>query len=257
MHNLHGLDAQIALGDALTDDVAHFSAPDLVLANPPFGVKAGSQRALRSDIRYPGANKQLAFLQHIYGTLKDGGRAAVILPDSVLFEDGLGKLIRQELMDCCNLHTIIRLPNGIFAGAGVKTNALFFSKTKNNADDTQSTWFYDLRSNMQPFGKNNSLTMKHFEEFEKLFGTDPFGRSKREEGDKESRWRKLTRRQIVERNYDLNWSWLRDESGHSEDELSDPDEIAAAILRHVQAALDEIQTLNDGLVGTPLADVSE
>lgn len=254
---LHGLNAQIVLGDALTDDVEQFLAPDLVLANPPFGTKAGSQRALRSDIRYPGANKQLAFLQHIYRTLKKGGRAAVVLPDNVLFEEGVGKLVRQELMECCNLHTILRLPNGIFTGAGVKTNVLFFSKPKGDAQGTQSIWFYDLRSNKTPFGKTNALTLKHFEEFEELYGSDPLGRSKRTEDGEDSRWRKQTRKQIAERGDNLNWTWLRDESSDPEDEMTDPDEIAAAIMGHLRAALHEIEALNDALEDTLLAEASE
>ena len=125
---LNGLDAQIIYGDALTDDAKVFESADLILANPPFGTKAGSRRALRADIPYPNANKQLAFLQHIYLSLKHDGRAAVILPDNALFEDGIGKSVRQDLMDRCNLHTILRLPKGIFASAGVKTNVFFFSR---------------------------------------------------------------------------------------------------------------------------------
>lgn len=104
---LHQLDAKIMLGDALTEDAKELSPADLILANPPFGAKAGSARKKRKDIKHITTNKQLAFLQHIYLGLKSGGRAAVVLPDNVLFEDGVGKAIRQELMEKCNLHTIL------------------------------------------------------------------------------------------------------------------------------------------------------
>ena len=127
---LHGLDAKIIYGDALTDDALELDPADLILANPPFGSKAGSKRALRKDISYQNCNKQLAFLQHIYLGLKEGGRAAVVVPDNILFEEGNGRAVRSELMEKCNLHTILRLPTGIFYAAGVKTNVLFFQNQK-------------------------------------------------------------------------------------------------------------------------------
>ncbi len=142
---LHELDANIIYGDALTDDVAELAEADVIIANPPFGNKAGGQRPLRNDIPFPNANKQLAFLQHIYLGLKPGGRAAVVLPDNVLFEAGVGTEVRRDLMNKCNLHTILRLPTGIFYAQGVKTNVLFF--TKGSAKDkyqeescTQNVW---------------------------------------------------------------------------------------------------------------------
>ena len=125
---LHGLTAEIIYGDALTQDAISLNPADLILANPPFGTRAGSKRPPRSDLSYPRANKQLAFLQHIYSGLKEGGRAAVVLPDNVLFEDGMGKQVRLELVKSCNLHTILRLPTGIFSSAGIKTNVLFFTR---------------------------------------------------------------------------------------------------------------------------------
>ena len=251
---LNGLDAEIIYGDALTDDAKELSPADLILANPPFGNKAGSKRPLRGDIPYPNANKQLAFLQHIFLGLKENGRAAVVLPDNVLFEEGVGKLVRQNLMERCNLHTILRLPNGIFSSAGVKTNVLFFSRMKNIKTD--ATWYYDLRTNMPSFGKRNPLTPQCFEEFENLFGTDPLGGIDRKERGNESRWRKLTREQIAERNYNLNWTWLRDESEDPEDEMTAPDEIAAAIMGHLRAALDEIEALTEELEEAPQAEVA-
>lgn len=198
---LHNLDANIVYGDALTDDVLELDDPDIILANPPFGNKAGSQRPIRSDLPFPNTNKQLAFLQHIYLSLKAGGRAAVVLPDNVLFESGVGTDVRRDLMNKCNLHTILRLPTGIFYAQGVKTNVLFF--TKGSAKDkyqqencTENVWIYDLRTNMPNFGKRTPFgnsdigfaiedfgTDPHLGPFEKVFGDKPDGAAKRTEGE--------------------------------------------------------------------------
>lgn len=198
---LHNLDANIVYGDALTDDVLELDDPDIILANPPFGNKAGSQRPLRSDLPFPNTNKQLAFLQHIYLSLKAGGRAAVVLPDNVLFESGIGTDVRKDLMNKCNLHTILRLPTGIFYAQGVKTNVLFF--TKGSSQDkyqqencTENVWVYDLRTNMPNFGKRTPFgnaeigfeqedfgTDPHLGAFEKVFGDKPDGTSNRNEGE--------------------------------------------------------------------------
>lgn len=244
---LNGLDANIIHGDALTDDGRNLDAAKLVLANPPFGSKAGSRRALRSDFPYRNTNKQLAFLQHIYLTLSDGGRAAVVLPDNVLFEDGVGRSVRQDLMAKCSLHTILRLPKGIFPGAGVKTNVLFFRKDARV--ETDDVWFYDLRTNMPPFGKTNALLDSHFEDFERVYGADPRGTSQRRDQGEDSRWRKLSRKQVAERSDNLNWLWLRDESGDQDDAMQDPNEILVAIIGHLRSALSEIDALNSEVEG--------
>ncbi|HAN8828488.1 TPA: N-6 DNA methylase [Escherichia coli] len=198
---LHDLDANIIYGDALTDDAIGLDEADLIIANPPFGNKAGGQRPLRNDIPFPNTNKQLAFLQHIYLRLKAGGRAAVVLPDNVLFESGVGTDVRRDLMNKCNVHTILRLPTGIFYAQGVKTNVLFF--TKGSAKDkhqqencTEKVWVYDLRTNMPSFGKRTPFgnsdigfapeefgTDPHLGAFEKVFGENPDGTSERTEGE--------------------------------------------------------------------------
>ena len=180
---LHEMDANILLGDALTEDAKKLKQADLIIANPPFGSKSGSVRKKRKDIKFSSSNKQLDFLQHIYQGLKVGGRAAVILPDNVLFEDGIGKKIRQDLMNKCNLHTILRLPTGIFYANGVKTNVLFFTRGKTDESNTENTWIYDLRSSMPSFGKRTPLTQEHFGEFITAFGNDPHGIAKREHED--------------------------------------------------------------------------
>ena len=122
---------------------------------------------------------------------------------------------------------------------------------------TEAVWFYDLRTNMPSFGKTNALTAAHFEEFERLFGPDPLGGSAREEGGETSRWRKLTREQIAARGDNLDWTWLRDESGDPEDQMTEPDEIAAAIIGHLRAALEEIEGLSEELDAAPLVEAAE
>jgi type I restriction enzyme M protein len=134
----------------------------LILTNPPFGTKKGCGLPSRKDFTFPTSNKQFCFLQHIYRALQPGGRAAVVLPDNVLFEGNVGKQIRQDLMEKCNLHTILRLPTGIFYAQGVKTNVLIFSR----GPSTKQVWVYDLRANMPAFGKRTPLTRQHFTEFE-------------------------------------------------------------------------------------------
>lgn len=206
----------------------------------------------------------MPFLEHAIRMLKPGGRCAIVMPDNILFGDGTGTALRRFLMVNCNLHTILRLPTGIFYAQGVKTNVLFFTRVTKKiypADHatqaTEAVWFYDLRSNMPSFGKTNALTAAHFEEFEALFGPDPLGGSTREEGGESGRWRKLTREQIAARGDNLDWTWLRDESGDPEDEMTEPDEIAAAIMGHLRTALEEIEGLTEELDATPIMEAAE
>ena len=124
---LHGIEGEILLADTLSTAGKALKGYDLVLTNPPFGTKKGGERATRDDFAFATSNKQLNFLQHIYRSLKRGGRAAVVLPDNVLFADGDGGRIRADFMDKCDLHTVLRLPTGIFYAQGVKTNVLFFA----------------------------------------------------------------------------------------------------------------------------------
>ena len=161
---LHDIDGKITLGDTLSNLGKSMQGYDLVLTNPPFGTKKGGERATRDDFTYSTSNKQLNFLQHIYRSLKNNGtaRAAVVLPDNVLFADGDGEKIRVDLMEKCNLHTVLRLPTGIFYAQGVKTNVLFFTRGKTDKGNTKEVWFYDLRTNMPSFGKTNPLKKEDF-----------------------------------------------------------------------------------------------
>ncbi|MDQ8182214.1 N-6 DNA methylase [Pelagicoccus sp. SDUM812005] len=250
---LHDIHSDIFLGDTLSEDGKKLANADLVLTNPPFGTKKGGGTPTRDDFTFDTSNKQLAFLQHIYRSLrlpsanKPGGRAAVVLPDNVLFEDNTGAKIRRDLMDKCNLHTILRLPTGIFYAQGVKTNVLFFQRHKEETGGTKNVWVYDMRSNMPKFGKRTPLTEQHFADFEKAYGKKPNGTSKRIDQGDTGRFRKFTRQEIADRNENLDLSWLRDESSSSSDELPEPDELAAAILERLQTASDEIKALQEEL----------
>lgn len=245
---LHQLDAHLILGDALTSDADLLSPADVILANPPFGAKAGSARKLRKDITYGSANKQLAFLQHIYLGLKPGGRGAVVLPDNVLFEEGVGRKIRRELMDLCNLHTILRLPTGIFYSPGVKTNVLFFTRGVTDSGNTETVWVYDMRHDAPRYGKKRLLNAEDFVPFEKVFGPDPNGTATRVSEGEVGRWRSYDRKAIAERSDNLDIIWLGGSDPTPEELLTEPEEVAAAILGHLRNALVEIQAVADELM---------
>jgi len=266
---LHGMDGTYIGGDSMGDIGKNLPKADVILANPPFGTKRGGGKPTRDDFTFVTGNKQLAFLQHIYRGLKPGGRAAVVLPDNVLFEEGVGTKIRADLMDKCNLHTILRLPTGIFYAQGVKTNVLFFTRGKTDTGNTKKTWVYDLRTNMPAFGKRTPLTHGHFAEFEKCYGKKADGTSKRTEktgGKKtcpaiyddacvhegeDSRFRVFTRDFVRERGDNLDISWLKDDSaGGAGSELAEPDEIAAMIRERLAEALAEMDALTSLLEPT-------
>ncbi len=244
---LHGIDCDVQLGDTLSPAGQGLAKADVILTNPPFGTKTGGGAPTRKDFSFPTSNKQLAFLQHIYRGLKPGGRAAVVLPDNVLFEAGIGQRIRADLMDKCELHTILRLPTGIFYAGGVKTNVLFFTRGPADKDkgNTRKVWIYDMRTNAPSFGKRTPLTLRHFDEFMRRFGADPYGKSRRKDQGADGRWRKFSRKEIAERGDNLDISWLRDDSVERVEDLPDPEEIAAEIMGHLQVAMEEIDALTE------------
>lgn len=247
---LHGVQGRFDRGDSLSGLGANLPKADVILTNPPFGTKKGGGGPTRDDFTFPTSNKQLAFLQHIYRGLKPGGRAAVVLPDNVLFEENTGTKIRQDLMGKCDLHTILRLPTGIFYAQGVKTNVLFFRRGKKDEGSTKAVWIYDMRNNMPSFGKRTPLTRAHFAEFEKAFGKKSDGKSRRKDEGEEGRFRKFTREEIEKRGDNLDISWLRDEDAQSHEDLGEPDEIAAEIIGHLQTAMAELEALSE-LLATP------
>lgn len=211
---LHDIEGKITLGDTLSNAGMSMKDYDVVLTNPPFGTKKGGERATRDDFTFPTSNKQLNFLQHIYRSLKANGkaRAAVVLPDNVLFADGDGERIRLDLMDKCNLHTILRLPTGIFYAQGVKTNVLFFTRGKTDKHNTKEVWIYDLRNDMPSFGKTNPLKPEHFDDFVKCYADGDLSKRKEtySEESPNGRWRKFTIEDILARDKtSLDISWMK------------------------------------------------
>jgi type I restriction enzyme M protein len=245
---LHGIEAAgVALGDTLSPDGERLPKADLILTNPPFGTKKGGGRPTRSDftITADTSNKQLAFVEHVVRALKPGGRVGMVVPDNVLFEDNVGREIRTWMMDHCNLHTILRLPTGIFYAQGVKTNILFFQRGKTDKAGTKAVWIYDMRADMPAFGKTRPLTVEDFKDFEAAYGSDPNGGAKRQDQGEEGRWRCFARDQILARNDNLDIAWLRDTEADAEEHLIEPEDIATAIIGHLKAALEDIETLSE------------
>lgn len=246
---LHGIEGGVELADTLSPDGERLPKADLVLTNPPFGTKKGGGRPTRSDfsITADTSNKQLAFVEHVVRALKPAGRVAMVVPDNVLFEDNTGRRLRTWLMDLCSLHTILRLPTGIFYSQGVKTNVLFFQRGKTEKANTKAVWVYDMRANMSAFGKTRPLTVEDFKDFEAAYGNNPDGSSKRKDQGDEGRWRCFTRDAFKARNDNLDIAWLRDTEVEAEEQLTEPEDIAAAIIGHLKAALEDVETLADEL----------
>jgi type I restriction enzyme M protein len=244
---LHGIESMIGSGDTLSPDGEQLSKADVIMTNPPFGTKKGGGRPTRSDFSVTAetSNKQLAFVEHIVRALKREGRAAFVVPDNVLFEDNTGRRLRTWMMELCNVHTLLRLPTGIFYSQGVKTNVVFLTRGKTDKANTRGLWVYDMRANMDAFGKTRPLTADDFKSFEKAYGKDPYGKAKRKDEGENERFRFFSREKIADRADNLDISWLRDTSNDPEDELTEPDELAAAIAQHLRAALDEIEALSD------------
>lgn len=234
---LHDIDCPITLGDTLSGLGESMKGYDLVLANPPFGTKKGGERATRTDFLYATSNKQLNFLQHIYRSLKPGGRAAVVLPDNVLFADGDGEKIRCDLMDKCTLHTVLRLPTGIFYAQGVKTNVLFFSRGKADKGNTKEVYFYDLRTNMPSFGKTTPLKKEHFADFEKAYEASD------RKAVKDERWSCFTREGIRTKGNSLDLGLIRDDSVLDYDELPDPVESGEECVALLEEATDLLMSV--------------
>ena len=252
---LHGIESDssaggIHYGDTLSPEGEGLPKATLILSNPPFGTKQGGGLPSRTDFTFPTSNKQFCFLQHIYRGLVAGGRAAVVLPDNVLFEGNVGKQIRADLMDKCNLHTILRLPTGIFYAQGVKTNVLFFTRGKTDKGNTKEVWIYDLRANMPQFGKRTVLTREHFAEFEAAYGKDSLGEpaslKKRKDTGEAGRFRKFTREWIGERDDSLDISWIKDEETEA-GELPEPSVLALEAVDELEGALVELRGLLEQL----------
>jgi len=237
---------------------------DVVLTNPPFGKKSSvrmvneqgeeSRDALtvvRDDFWATTSNKQLAFMQHIRTLLKIGGRAAVVVPDNVLFEGGAGETVRRKLLHECDVHTLLRLPTGIFYAQGVKANVLFLERRAASASpQTSKLWVYDLRTNQHFTLKTNPLKRGDLEEFVRSY--NPANRHERtatwSEATPEGRWRVYDHGDLVARDKaSLDVFWLRDEALEASANLPEPDVIAAEIVEDLRAALAAFEELQGAL----------
>ncbi|WP_375346289.1 N-6 DNA methylase [Priestia megaterium] len=254
LHNIGEIDGEsfISSTDALVADEG--KRYDYVLANPPFGKKSsmtitneeGEQEKEdlvynRQDFWVTTSNKQLNFLQHIRTLLKENGEAAVVLPDNVLFEGGAGETVRKELLQSTELHTILRLPTGIFYRPGVKANVLFFnSRPGAKSAWTKDVWFYDYRTNVHHTLKKRPMTLDDLEDFISCY--NPSNRHDRtetwSENNPEGRWRKFTYEDIIARDKtNLDIFWLKDKSLADLENLPEPDLLANEIIENIEAGL--------------------
>ena len=243
---LHGIespesDSPINVDDALRDDPGQRF--DMVLTNPPFG-RSSSDSYEREDFWATTKNKQLNFVQHVVSLLKIGGTAAVVVPDNVLFEAGAGETIRRRLLHDCDVHTLLRLPTGIFYAQGVKANVLFFRRREGAEQAwTKELWVYDLRTNKHFTLKQNPLTKADLDDFVTCY--NPANRHQRQESE---RFNRYTYDELIARDkVSLDLFWLRDESLEDIDNLPTPAVLAVEIAEDLQSALTEIQALAESL----------
>jgi type I restriction enzyme M protein len=257
---LHGIgaadaDSPIHVEDALTADPG--DRFDMVLTNPPFGKKSSvtvvnaegetqreSLTVVREDFWASTSNKQLNFLQHVTRLLKIDGRAAIVVPDNVLFEGGAGETIRRRLLHDCDVHTLLLLPTGVFYAQGVKANVLFFDRKPASEDPwTREVWVYDLRTNQHFTLKENPLRYEHLEDFVSCYR--PEARHRREESE---RFRRFALDELLARDKaSLDVFWLRDESFEDSDNLPAPEILAAEITENLEAALTEFAQISESL----------
>ncbi len=254
LHGIGGNECPIKCGDSLMS--AGDKRYDMILTNPPFGKKSATkimgddgsissekENYQREDFIATTSNKQINFLQHIMTVLKNNGRAAVVIPDNVLFEGGAGEKVRKRLLNQFNLHTILRLPTGIFYAQGVKANVLFFDKYPplENGHRTNDVWVYDFRTNINLTLVTNSLNDEHLKDFIKCYCADDV--TKRIETwnneNPNGRWKKFTYDEIIKRDKtNLDITWIKDESLADLDNLPEPDILASEIVSNLQQALD-------------------
>lgn len=255
LHGVNGEDNPISPDDSLKKNPGGIY--EMVLTNPPFGKKSSETivtdegKALKKDLTIvrddfwaKTSNKQLNFLQHVRSILKINGRAAIVLPDNVLFEGGSGETIRKKLMQTCDMHTILRLPTGIFYAQGVKANVLFFDKKEASENAcTSKIWIYDLRTNIHFTLKENTLKPEHLKEFIECY--NPRNRHDRKETD---RFKCFNYEDILKRDKtNLDIFWLKDESLDDLDKLPEPATIAGEIVEDLEDALEQLQEINGDL----------
>jgi type I restriction enzyme M protein len=236
----------------------------MVLTNPPFGKKSSvtyvtdegeirreSPMVVRDDFWTSTSNKQLNFVQHVKTLLQIHGRAAVVVPDNVLFEGGAGETVRRKLLHECDVHTLLRLPTGVFYAQGVKANVLFFDRKPASAKPwTETLWIYDLRTNTHFTLKQNPLTRADLDEFVECY--HPENRHERtptwSEERSDGRWRAFPYDELMARDkVNLDIFWLRDESLEDTADLPDPDVLAAEIVEDLQSALEQFLEIAEDL----------
>ncbi len=235
----------------------------IVLANPPFGKSSSDIPTLdpklavkdgyflRKDFWVTTGNKQIGFLQHIITMLDENGRAGVVLPDNVLFEGGAGETVRRRILEELDLHTILRLPTGIFYAQGVKANVLFFEKKKKSKQPlTKEVWFYDYRTNIHHTPKKNPLQLESLRDFINCY--NPTDRKKRKttwsEKSPEGRWRKYSYQDIISRDKaNLDVFWLKDKSLVDIDQFPPLDELISDIIENLENALSNFKTIRDSV----------
>ena len=233
----------------------------MVLTNPPFGRKSSltfvnaegeSEKETlvveRPDFWATTSNKQLNFLQHVRTLLTNSGRAAIVVPDNVLFEGGAGETVRRHLLQECDVHTLLRLPTGVFYAQGVKANVLFFDrKPASETPWTKDLWIYDLRTNQRFTLKTNPLTRSHLDEFVECYNPD--NRHERQESE---RFHRFSYDDLMKRDkVNLDIFWLRDESMEDSANLPPPDEIAEEIVEDLRAALEQLEEIAADLAPEP------
>lgn len=257
LHNIGDLNSEppIHISDSLASDGG--KRYDYILMNPPFGKKSSitvsnedgskSKDSLtyeRQDFWVTTSNKQLNFVQHIRSQLKADGKAAIVVPDNVLFEGGAGETIRKKLLQTTDLHSILRLPTGIFYANGVKANVIFFDNKPASKDPwTKDVWIYDMRTNVHFTLKEKKLAYSDLEDFVKCY--NPTNRHQRTETE---RFKKFTYDEILARDKtNLDIFWLKDDSLTDLDNLPEPEIIAAEIIENLESALDSFRSVQDQL----------
>jgi type I restriction enzyme M protein len=255
LHGIDGKESPVVVDDSLRSDPG--DRFDLVLTNPPFGKKSSvtvmsaegeaineSLTYERDDFWATTSNKQLNFLQHVKTLLNIGGTAAVVVPDNVLFEGGAGETARRKLLDEFDVHTMLRLPTGIFYAQGVKANVLFFDAKPAQADPwTDDLWIYDLRTNKHFTRKRDPLTSEDLTDF-----VDRYNPENRHEREETERFKSYSYEELVERDkVNLDIFWLKDDSLEDVENLPEPEVLAADITENLEAAFDQFSQIQRGL----------
>jgi type I restriction enzyme M protein len=262
LHGIGGDTLPLTVTDSLASDPG--DRFEIVLTNPPFGKKSSitivngegktdkeSLIYARQDFWATTSNKQLNFLQHVKTLLKQHGRAAIVVPDNVLFEGGAGETVRRKLLHECDVHTLLRLPTGLFYAQGVKANVLFFDKKPASERPwTKKLWIYDFRTNKDFTLKTNPLKRSDLDEFVKCY--NPENRHNRKstwsERNTQGRWRAFDYEELISRDKaSLDIFWLKDESLEDSENLPEPDILAREIVEDLQAALVQFQAIAEDL----------